>query len=459
MPVAHESPDEVPVKAPPELQIHKPEYKSSRTDTQYQPVGSILNHVSGQRWTVEFYKQVRGADEDLQSQNVNRPAHLQQYDLIHEFELRVQTPLSTQFNPESGSSPTVGSAICHPSVKANVGDMFTASIPDGREAVFTITSSYKNSIMKDATFLVEYTLTSYLDDNLQFDLRRKVIREYHYNKDFAYYNQNPVLLEDDYALVRKLEQRYSELSWQYFKSFFSNEFQTLILPDQNSGKVYDPFLTKAVSRIFNTSDAPDVQYMRILNVADDESFKAVSIWDALIDREKRKMQFAFESVGLVGARLFTRDPMMEGVYHSGVSHVVYPADAELYVDYQWKNRTKPIGETPIYKAPGRPGRLADMMGDGMLHGLPYGDSPLVSDYIQPDGGTGGSYVLSPAFYARAETGMSKLEACVWDYLLGREVNVKLLTAFCDAWHTWGGVERFYNTPILLILIRSVIRGI
>jgi hypothetical protein len=67
------------------------------------------------------------------------------------------------------------------------------------------------------------------------------------------------------------------------------------------------------------------------------------------------------------------------------------------------------------------------------------------------------YILSQAFYDDAN-GKSLLEVLIYDYLNKRAIPATTAMELVKQYHGWGVVERFYYIPMLLILIRSIIRN-
>jgi hypothetical protein len=85
---------------------------------------------------------------------------------------------------------------------------------------------------------------------------------------------------------------------------------------------------------------------------------------------------------------------------------------------------------------------------GSLPGQEHVIYPVLSD---------ASYVLSSNFYNSTAT-MSLLEVLTWDYINGKSISPTVLVQLISNYAAWGGLERFYYLPIVLILIRSVVRN-
>jgi hypothetical protein len=46
---------------------------------------------------------------------------------------------------------------------------------------------------------------------------------------------------------------------------------------------------------------------------------------------------------------------------------------------------------------------------------------------------------------------------VWDYLEGKIIDLRLLNTLMQSYQSWGGLERFYYTPIIALLIKARVR--
>lgn len=453
MPLVNPKPSAPPVEAPHAPVISKPEYRGVTVDTRYTPNAALLSHVEGSSWTVNYYSQVLAADSPLAGQSVTMNAINQQYKLIKGMEFKVTSPLNTSQDPVSKSMIITGAANIYPFLIPNEGDMFLADVGDGREGIFKITATERKSVFKETIHTVEYQLIDYSTDLRRGDLNAKTVQVLQFVRDFMNYAQNPLLEEDDYTTMRELQMRYGEIASRYFRMFTSNEYKTLLVPGQEF-PIYDHFLTNAIMAMFNTYDAPEIRNVRKLNVDGDDLMKCVTIWDVLRERDITLLKYCNRKVGLVSVRSFERNPMMEGIYHSGISYVVYPKDPELLVDYQLKPREKAMALEVMKDTPSQVRRLEDLLGDKTFEGLTLPDSPPIRKVLVDD-----YYVLSQQFYDDVNPGQSLLELCVRDYLTDKAPNNKALLALCDTYHAWGGLERYYYIPILLILIKASIRSI
>jgi hypothetical protein len=453
MPIVNPTDVTAVVEKPTTVKIAAPQYRGVVVDTRYLPSSALLTNIEGSSWSVNYFSQVLNADNALSGQQMNLNAIYQQYRMIEKFELKVTTPLSSSQDTDTSQMNVTGAANVYPFLIPNVGDMFLADIGDGREGVFRITLSERRSIFKDTCYGIEYQLVDYSTEERRADFASKTIQKFLFMKDFLQYGQNPLLLAEDATNIRTLQGRYYELTRDYFRNFTSNEYKTLLIPSQPS-TIYDHFVTKVMTTIVSTTDAREVSSIRRLNVDGDDAMKATNLWDCLLERDKRLLDLAARESGTILTKMFSRNARHEGIYYSGISYVVYFKDPELTVDYGLYKQSQPLSATRLIPVPSRSPVASALFEPTVLNGVAGAGAPLLHPVLIDN-----HYVLSEAFYTRSEAGQSKLELAVHDYLDGEAPNFKSLVEFCDSYHAWGPLERYYYTPILLILMKSAIRSL
>lgn len=473
MPLINPKDDDVVAPLPSPVQIAKPEYKGVTVDTTMVPLSSLLTHVEGSSWTVNYYSQVLDRDSDTAGQGLGtNPVH-QQYRLIRQMELKVTSPLTMSQDPTSKTLSYTGMATVYPFVIPNEGDMFLADIGDGKEGVFQINTVTRMSVFKQACHTIEYRMVDYSDPERIGDLTRKTVLTLQYERDFLMHGQNPLLFEEDYAILQELRKKYRSLTDTYFKSFFGREYNTMLVPLQLT-PTYDHFITDALLKNFTTWDTPEVRYVRKLNMTDDLVSEAVNLWTVLEKKDPNLLLNAFTQVGKVYAAEFSGEAMFEGIRFSGVKEVIYPNDPEVSVNYSYTRPPKLISGSAItvpatsmrsiggYLAQLRSKTLEDVV-DTNLTGFQNGLGPNISreaPLILP-AMKDGYYVLSRGFYEndRAPGAQSKLDLLVRDYILDQSLSLSVLRELCSAIPTWNPLDQFYLTPVVLILVKSVIRSI
>lgn len=436
----------------PNLTIAKPDYKSITVDTRYEPKETLLSHIEGSSWTVDYYSQVLARDSGVAGQGLGTDPVFQQYKLVNGMEIKVTTALSSSQDSETGEMSLQGSATVYPFVIPNVGDMFIADLLDGRRGIFQITASTRLAVFREACHSIDYMLVDYGTPERLADLTRKVVQTTYFEKDFIYHGQNPILISDDYENLQFLRRNYGVLVTQYFKRFYSKEYGTLIMPDQES-VTYDAFLVQALFQHLSTWDARELTTLRQLNCDDDQVMMADNIWTVILGRNRALLPDAFHQVGYVSARSFTREPVFQGIRYSGVEQVIYPNDPMVRVDNQLTQNIKAAGEfIPLRQAMVNRKSLASLINASQEDQTKVG----IKDTFQE-----GYYVFSKAFYENDRTAdaQSKLELCVQDYLDEKEISYSRIRELVEASGRWDAVNSFYYIPVLIILIKAVIRAI
>lgn len=451
MPIVEETPSTPPVEQPNPIRIASPKFLGVTVDTRYEPATSLLTHIEGASWTVNYYSQVLDRDNALSGQNQDRDAVYQQYRLIQGLELKVTTALNQSQDTTTMEFKVSGQANVFPcGLTPNPGDMFIADGGDGRELVFEVMHSEQRSIYKDAAFIIDYDALNYSDTRID-DLNSKVVENLYYEADFLLHGQNPLISLPEKQLLNQLHTRFEEISAFYFERFMSREFRTLLLPGQDFA-IYDPFLTKAVLSLFRDSNIPQLKYIRDLNVGQDDRYDSITVWDLLSSKRRNLFKGMVTKVGLANAGSFSIDPMMNSLRYSGVGFAVYPVDGFLSEDTLRLNRCIPLSSTPIKRTASQLRDLFELIYEVSLHGLVHPEMNAVNIVSET------SYVFSNAFYANADVGQSALELLVQNYVDEKSYDLNnLMVKLANTYTSWAPLEQFYQLPFLLAIMRSAIR--
>lgn len=438
----------------PALTLAKPDQKNIVVDLKYHPKETLLSHVEGMSWTVDYYSQVLGRDTQPKGLDLGLDPSYQQYKLVTGMEVKVTTALQASQDNETNEMAEQGTATVYPFVIPNKGDMFVADLLDGRRAIFQVTDVKRLSVFREAVHSIDYTLVNFGENTWLDNLRRKTVQTTYFEKDFIAHGQNPILVSDDYENLQFLRRNYGTLVTQYFKRYYSKEYATLIMPDQQS-VTYDAFLVRAVFQHLTTWDARELTNLRQLNCEDDQAMSSDSIWTVLFERNRALFADAFQTVGYVSSRSFTYEPMMEGIRYSGIEHVIYPNDPMVRVDNQFEQNVKTAGEFIPQRASVPPRKTLA----ALLNPVDGTDPTRIGI---KDTFTDGYYVFTKAFYENdrgTPDAQSELELAVQDYLDNKEIAYDRMRSLVEASARWDNVNSFYFIPVLLILIRAVIRAI
>lgn len=453
MPIVNKKPSAPSDIKPIIPRIEPEENKSVVVDTKYTPRSSLLKYVEGAPWDVDYFSQVHNKDNATYSQDPGQLALYQQYKRIEHLQLRVESPLTSQQDQDTKGFVVKGAALLPLSVIPNEGDMFVADVGDGREGVFQIDNSEKRSIFKEAVYYIEYTMLYYSDSEKERynDLLNKVVQNLHYVKEFAQYGQNALVTTERLNTYKEIGYHYKRLKAQYFQWFYSKEFATLILPGQIE-PTYDSYVVKAIQSLYLTNDVYEFRAMRALNIEDDLYLKRPTIWDALLQRDEIILETCEQQVGLASVLEFQNDPMMETIRYSGLNYIVYPKILNDAVDQSWSISKKPIGVSTLTSVSTLYGNLDQITQDETYTYLGK-QIPIVTPVTQDD-----YYVFSQAFYEDKED-KSLIEILARSYIEKKANDPVLVLKLLNSCWRWGGLERFYYIPVLMILASNIIKDL
>lgn len=457
-----EEPD-VPVQDPPPAvrpKIEPKQFDGITIDTKYTPSSALLMYVEGSNWTVEYFSQVLGRDNEPTAWAPEREPAFQQYKRIKEFQLRVTTPLNFSQDDVNNTMRITGSALTYPFLVANKYDMFIADIGDGRAGLFTITNVTRATYLRDSVYLIEYEMVREVDQCVLDNLEQKTIETFYFSAASLATGCGPFITGEEKEREEFFQSMLRELITRYFNDFFSHEHHTLLVPDQ-CVKTFDYFTTDAILRVLDSSAHPKLRYVREQNITARPVMMQPTMWDALVNTDRQKLHGATQRAHLVSFRYFTGSPLLQAFGYSGIKRIVYPMDAPTDVDSQYdrEDRRLPIG---IEFSEGRPRRplpgpyVPQVERDALwFKTTPLNDTippweyppdihPVVKDEY---------YVFSEAFYLEAPAEQSKLELLVWQALRGDALNLEQLRSCLKYALDWDNLERYYYYPVLFVLLK------
>ncbi len=423
--------------------------KTAIVDTRYESVRSLLTHIDGSKWVVDYYSQMGGIDEELAHQEINRPPVYQQYLRIKQLELRVTSPLDTSQDDEGKEFTLTGSANLFPGVIANVGDMFHASLPDGRGALFTVTSAKQMTILRDSTYQIDYTLVNYDNDVLLADLERKISKDTTFVREFYALNKSPMLVDTELSNYRKIMQWLKTLPTMYYDLFFSKDHSTFLVPGQ-SVPTYDPFISEFVRKVVSTDSHPEYKNVRILNYdKGDDPFKTVL--DAIYDQNEDILDYAPLKMLLSPSYNFSTRARLNSIRYSGINYCVYPTSTP-------SSSARELQASPdrVYNRPFDIQRFftSDLdIGSGLPNQAQVNREPYkkvtCDDY----------YIFSSAFYDTVHDQLSHLEAAALLHMQKKQVSIPVLLALSKSATYWTRLEQYYYVPLLMLFLGRSLQDI
>jgi hypothetical protein len=432
-----------PVQVP-QLSTTSTSFEGVTVDTRWQSIESLMTHIAGSAWTVDYYSQVITTDSSLGGQRPTSSPLYQQYIKIEKLVMRVTEPLTLSQDPITKAMTYVGRAIVHAYIP-NEADVFTAAIAGGTLAIFRVLSSEKKSVFQQTAYEIAYEVSTE-DVDFVANLESKVVETRTWREELIPYGKSPVILKSADALLTDAQNLVQVVLPQYFDRFFSRDFSTLIVPQQQYA-IYDPYLTVFMTQMLNSDDCIEMMKMKVLNVKEDPVYLQNNLWKALAHQDELYLQSGFTRAGITETGRFESNPFFSGIRFTAVPFVVYPKDPTVGIEGVITENIKPIsdsyamaastgGSSNLFEDPNT-GALPDVQGAPGLYHVTF------DDY----------YVLSQNFYDQTQS-QSVLESLVRQHLKREAIDLTQLINTAKMFNSWGLVEQFYYLPIILVLIRG-----
>lgn len=414
--------------------FNKP-YEHTVVDNRLRADTSVITYIAGYQWTVYYYSQLIGRDEGLSVFSPNQLPVYQSYHLIKDFEIRLQSELSPNFDEKDGSMTMSGAATLYPSVIPNNGDCFIADIGDGQAGLFTVTHAVQKTYFKQTTYEIQFELIRYMTKSIDDELASRVNKTSYFVKNRYLYGQDAIVISEDYNRINDLREANSLLISQWLQAFYSPEYSTLRVP-VSPAVVYDPYVMRAVTTILEQREHLILQQMRIYACNEKYIDSNIDLYKLLLSREKQMLPHIFKKAKWSTAKEGNWDPVLADFRYSRMSHLVEPLSLIENGDYE---------EAFYYSHGNAVESHADPLNSVYTKGLIH---PVHKD---------GYYVFSEAFYENRPGDMSELEAMVHRFLREEMINPAKLMEMHTDYPTWSRLDRFYYGILIIALTKGFLR--
>lgn len=449
--------DDAPSQPLPQFKANKTPYRDIAIDTAYTPVGTILTTIEGKRWPVTWYSQILNGDNAPAGLQVSRLEINQQYKKINNLELKVTEPIqvSPEFRPEIQEFTVRGGANMYPGVRPNVGDLFTATLLDGRVGIFQVSAPpEQRSIYMQSTYRIEYVMRDFLNADYAKKLADKTVEEYFFIPSFLDSGINPVISDSAHGDYQNLMDWREKIPMFHLSKFYDKEYATLTLPGQGRNIIYDPFLTTFVAALWSHENIGSFHGMAFLNVMDGTIREIKTVFDALLDQEDIMMDIVETKIPAVASNFFLNDPFFRGPQYMGIPYVCFPNRSDRYRN-SWEVKPKAVSLKQGYRT--RPKvryTLEQYFPEGVLIPYSQGWNKGIKDVTIDD-----YYIFSEDFYGRRTGELSVLETLVWQAIEKGQVSAQDVMALFNDARNWDDLNQFYYLPILYALIPAALRGL
>lgn len=446
MPIATKKPDVEVNKAPlpvGDVISKNQAVMTAYVDTAVRPPESLVLYMEGMPWVVNYYSQLVDRHDDIREIDTTQNAALQQYRKLIGMELRVTSELATNFDAETGRNDVTGTAVVFGSIP-NTYDYFVTDAGMKGQGLFMITSSTRKTYNNGSVYEVDYILVGYTDAGTAMDrftaLEDRSVKEYHFLKDKIQLGQDPLLTTKQHGDVNFLKEQYRSISRAFLQMFISHHDRLLIVP--GTDHTYDSRAANFVRATFD-GDLPGVLNAHWVSHDRDPFLSLASLYTAILHRDPSVLFLCPPKVVKVSRGQFKQNSFMTSTNCWKVDGYIYPdLQSAIQIYPQFSGTPALLSVSNVMQA--EASAVCNMVTN-------YGDRqiPLIKPVHR-----GSCYVLSQDFYEQKGSELSLLEILVMDYMAKKPLNTDHLLLLLSHWQQFNLMEKFYYTPILLVLIKD-----
>lgn len=416
--------------------------------------GSLLKHVEGYPWTVNYYGQMVNDANTLEHIDPGIPNLMQPYYHVVGMILQVVSPLTSNYDETSGVTTVTGTAIFPYGIKPNKGDVFISQVDSGEDAIFIINSTFRKTFRKDALYEVSYSLYKYtsVSPDTVAGLEAKTQERYFFNRDTNYFNRDLLVTSEVKEAKERLERYLRESEEYYFSTFAQRNSGGIFLPGTQDA-YYDPhlvsFLTKTVpyTRL--------IQYPFFKYTSRDKYAEQKTFFDMFIARNLGHRNIINKQQGFVNTASLHNSTRFGTVFHAGVDFFLYPKNPNQKTDIEKFSIRSPVD---VFKT----GYLTDNNYEvgpftiktknnnteyvkPVLHGLFQDDYYVVSENFY-------NYIQDNTTYAET----SFVELIIYKFLKSEAIAREDLVVLMETYQQWSLLHQFYILPLMWLIIRNTL---
>ena len=411
-------------------------YKSAIVESKFTPLADILTTVEGSPWLVNYFSRVMGADEAPENFDHDLPSVYHQYLMVNNLIIKVASPLEYTQQEDTNDPLLQGEAMVYRSVIPNAGDVFLADVGDGKEGIFQITFTERKSLFKEAVFVIRYVFMGYSQEGPGIGwlntLLGRVVKTTYYNDDYTGRTDGPLLSGTEVNLLKSLEVSRAWLIDQFCSQFYSQQFNTFLVPSLDS--IYDPYVVNTITAIVSSKESAEMRKISPYRTDGMGGVEGKTVWDVIMNNNYGLRTMIHPKVWKISSRAYAINLALGGIAFSGIGSVVTP-----------KGRLPGILQA------------VESGGESMYTPEPITAGPsrtLMYPVIQDD-----YYVFSEAFYTDNELTMSEMELAVKKYTSDLPYDSSKIKLMCDEIKHRPLLDQFYYIPVLIALTHWSIRHI
>lgn len=419
-------------------------YKHAVVDSKKVPIDSMIVYMEGMVWKCDYYSQVLDQDQEISDFNPSQTSPYQQYQVLRNYELKLQGDISRSFDQAQNRATVTGTAITYPGLIPNKGDVIIADIGDGRAGRFTVTSTNQKTIFSNSVYEIDFELAGFMNATIEKEIDKRVVRTSYFDKDFLTYGQNPVLIPEDYKIQLDLKDKIHDTLGAWLGEFYNHEIRTIGVPYSPGTYVFDPFVTSLITRVFTVQDNPLIGNISMYNCDEFAMANYVDIWDSILEGEAYMLDMSFKRYQLVNTNNFEHNLMLRNIKFSKIDYTVLPS-------ININSLNDPLDILKYSTGTPLTGLLLDKEKIVARQKELNIECPFYYDSLD--------YVVSENVYLMNDKPVTPIEQELRSYFKTGAVDIKVILRYVNNAKEMTPIQRFYLMPVCLLMMIFSIRSI
>lgn len=204
------------------------------------------------------------------------------YTQIRNFELRLSTEISFNYDNDKTTSEVKGEALVLAGFEPLKGDLFLYEVRNGKIGIFTISSVVRTALGQDTYHKVTFTMKNFADATMVETYRKQSAIICYFDKTKFLVGNHAMLSTQGYIDQKELQQLKREITQNYLDRFYDKKVSSFMRPDG----LFDPYVVEYWNSIVSVMDT-NVRPIQ-LHVAVQEFNR--TIWAILIGRPIRNLK-------------------------------------------------------------------------------------------------------------------------------------------------------------------------
>lgn len=367
----------------------------------------IIPFLSGSKWEVVYYNQIRGMNDTTNTLDLNIPSTVQRYNRYDNFIIHTETTI-TQDNLDNINGTGILSGHFVPALS----DMFYAELTGGRRGLFTITDITTKSYQLNTVYNIDFKLFLFLETSplMEIDLNRKTLSRYKI-KGSNCIRQDVV--QDNGIEDLDLQYEYSNLL-DYYLTEFTNRKKMILSHNLSCCLPHDIFVTDFFFKVVDTVDS--LKILKINRIDDTKIIlkKPITIYDVILQNNYNLLRRAKRNIAYREINLKMNIPSLNRYSYLGLTHV------------------------------------SDIIEDCV--GYVINDVPLGS-VLNSVESVDLTYVVSNYFYDRTAL-LDPLESVLDLYIKNTTIGIKNIISILNDYPNWEKDKQYKMIPVVLLILKK-----